>query len=82
MTDDPVAARLAEIRERQESGWRDVFGDAPALLAALESVLARHSPDLTEHAPQPCKSDPFTWPCPTYRAIAAALPGRETTDGN
>jgi hypothetical protein len=71
---DPVGAYLADARfDAERQGLSDE--QAARLLAALEAALAMHSPDLTEAIPYPCKSDPFVWPCPTYRAISAELPG-------
>ena len=85
---DRVAARLAEILERARIAGddsavatdEDIFRsseDVPALLAAVEAVLALHSADAAEPPPELCKSDPFAWPCPTYRAIARALLGED-----
>lgn len=84
---ESVAARLAEIRERlnwirSTAASRLMNEDVPALLDALEAALAMHSPDLTEAIPYLCKSDPFVWPCPTYRAVRAKLLGESGTYGN
>ena len=52
--------------------------DLPALLAAVEAVMALHKrltfPDDGIGEPTACgHCDNETWPCPTIRALAAAL---------
>jgi hypothetical protein len=57
---------LGEVRDPQ---------DVPRLVAAIEAVQAEHRCD---GMPSPfCLSDGFSWPCPTYRAIARALDGEQ-----
>lgn len=85
---DPVAAYLAEAKERAEQitpacepdcGGEPCTGhDALRLLAAVERVLALHRSDSGESTyNKQCGQDGFGWPCPTYRAISAALLGKE-----
>jgi hypothetical protein len=49
---------------------------APAVFAALEAVLDKHSPDPWGECNE-CVSDaegePMPWPCPTVRAITTEL---------
>ena len=55
--------------------------DVPALLAAVEAVLALHYPITRRHGRQKCAMcsddwagfDPVTYPCPTVTAIRTAL---------
>jgi hypothetical protein len=47
--------------------------DVPALLAALEAVLALHRPD--HHKVRQCEFCQSNWPCRTYRDVRAALLG-------
>ena len=94
--DPDTAAILAGIKERQALASDASLGfsrmeerhaalikvgyeDAPALLGAVEAVLALHRPD--HHKVRMCDLCQFgEWPCPTYRAISAALTGTESTD--
>jgi|GEM_PF-6905502 len=93
--DDPVASTLAEIRERYEWGAdryvtlgevRNSAADVPRLLAAVEAALKVHQP-VDRGTGAQCKGCAthvtFTrWPCPTVRAIAAALAGEDGGDGD
>ena len=47
--------------------------DVPALLGALEAVLALHRPD--HHKVRQCEFCQSNWPCRTYRDVRAALLG-------
>lgn len=59
--------------------------DVPPLLAAVEAALALHGrepsgdPAVTNHWCQDCS---FAWPCRTYRAISAALTGKDADDAH
>jgi hypothetical protein len=89
-TPDPVAARLAGIRLAHLDRASKVAPYVPALLAALEAVLAAHRRAVFnvtsgEHRGKPYCLDCTTsidhqtayalWPCKTYRAISTALLG-------
>lgn len=84
-------ARLSAIRARRETAV-DLYAapesrrdarlllerdDVPAMVAALEAVLARH----VEFRPAlSCRNCHYEWPCPTVRAInLALLPAQGTT---
>lgn len=53
--------------------------DVPALVAALRAVLDLHKPEKFMDFEDTCSGcdigtmDPPTWPCPTVRAVTAAL---------
>jgi hypothetical protein len=79
-----VAARLAEIHARPV--W--ITHDVPALLVALKDVLALHKPEARGRVMNCCRGCEeengefhedccHEWPCPTYRAISAALLGED-----
>jgi hypothetical protein len=79
---DDLASILAEIRERSDRAftyedWFHAGRDIPSLLTALEAVLKLH------HRKQLpiCETCRVRWPCPEYRAITAALTGKEAGDG-
>lgn len=58
-----------------------LIAHVPALLAAVEAVLALHYPITRRHGRQKCAMcsddwagfDPVTYPCPTVTAIRTAL---------
>jgi hypothetical protein len=89
LSDDPAPA-LAGIREHNERvialcGMAPAVvrqlaeHDVPRLVAAVEAVLKEHQPvnrgDDLEPICGTCHRG--FWPCPTYRAITAALTGEE-----
>ena len=63
-----VAARLDDCRPLAEAQ-----DDVADLLAAVEAVLALHPDEFCN-----CRDE---YPCRTYRAISAALLGKEGTNG-
>ena len=70
-----LAAVLDPMRERAaialQAGFR-VAEDALRLLAVADAVLGLHRmSDLGKE--QHCVHCAFTWPCPTVRAVSAAL---------
>lgn len=88
---DDIAAALAAIRERgyrngatgaECARLSDAAAvDVPRLLAAVEAALKVHQP-VDRGTGAQCKGCAthvtFTrWPCPTYRAITAALTGAD-----
>ena len=93
MTDDRVASTLAKIRA-EALGSIAYAGDhtcpdadascsahhALRLLAAVEAALKEHQPvDRGGGLESICGTcHRGFWPCPTYRAITAALTGTET----
>ena len=80
-----IESRLAEIRARVEAARKHPVAHAtvakvtaPALLAAVEAVMALHKcltfPDDGIGEPTACgHCDNETWPCPTIRALTAPL---------
>ena len=84
---DPLAAELAAIEYRQENGdLRDfVTHDSPRLLAAVEAALKFHQPftrgdEVLCGACLDSYGEHDEWPCDEYRAITAALLGKDDTD--
>jgi hypothetical protein len=80
-------ADLFEISHKQvddilrERSWADtpVRTDVPALVGALEAVLARHQQRLNTVSalyPKPLCTCEHEYPCPTVQAIETALEGR------
>lgn len=82
-----ISDRLSEIKARIVRARHGDHGDrymvldvdAPALVAALQAVLDLHKPEKFMDFEETCSGcdigtlDPPTWPCATYRVIAAAL---------
>lgn len=77
----PISDRLDQVEDRINEGYGDrvALYDAPALLAALRAVLDLHRPEKFMNFEDTCSGcdigtlDPPTWPCPTVRAVQAAL---------
>jgi len=92
VADDRVTAELAAIREdfrvtadlERLGGYKThtaALRHGTALLAAVEAVLALHRPgfEMCVDAVWCCHCGvSVVWPCPTYRAISAALTGKDT----
>ena len=104
MSDDRAAAYLAEVQNRADyvtasaalgvganENARRSAADVPALLAAVEAVLARHKPGARRaeiHTLEggwrrvtACAGCEEPWPCTDYRAISAELPGEAVDRG-
>ena len=81
ITPDPARVYIAEIREDLRSGYSEAAADRireqhiPALLAAVEAVLALHQPEPGQH-PDFCGACLREMPCPTSLAIARELTQR------
>ena len=71
-TPDPVAARIADIKAQ---GYD--LSPVPSLVAAVEAVLKIHR---TDERALLCAGCADVWPCQDYRAITAALLGKDDTD--
>lgn len=92
---DPVAARLAEIRERNERplgpdvGALPIVNDAVRRLmdtaADVPALLAAAEAALELHVQIPdspvwCRECRHSFPCQTRRKVSAALLGEDSTD--
>ena len=95
MPDGPAAelARIAERHEHMRTRYGNVGGllalagakdDMPRALAALKAVLKLHQGITDGDYPESlalCDECGEWAPCPTVRAITAALTGKEASDG-
>lgn len=76
---DEIRARIIRAREgRQTDRYMVLDVDAPAMLAALRAVLDLHVEHPDTGKCDECTVAPYSvhsvpWPCPTVRAVEAAL---------
>jgi hypothetical protein len=80
MSDHPLAAALAAIRERErlsrEQGHLRSLEDIQRLLKAVEAVRAIHRPDgemCVDAIWCACCGIEIDWPCPTLAAVEREL---------
>lgn len=77
---DAIKSRAAVVRAKKdncEATYSEFAAiirlanfDAPALVSAVEAVLALHYLDMDE---EHCADCSYNWPCPTVEAIRRAL---------
>ncbi len=68
-----VNETLARMCKRASAAPSQSWRDIPALLSAVENVLALHSEEALTDRMHYCSTCSVAWPCPTVRAVTDAL---------